>query len=101
MSSTPQRCPDEIARILLEILGTSLRLIRNVGLVDVAREEAYHVHNIPSLISHYSNDRLRYYLEVERPSYIAACERQHRVSSSYQDLWRQLELAWQQQIDNS
>ena len=104
LSLTPQKCPDEIARILLEILGRSLLRIRALGgekTADVCTAEADHVHNIPSLITHYSKDRLRYYLEVERPCFLKACERLQRPASGYEDLWRQLELAWQKQVDNS
>ncbi len=67
-------CPPEIAVVLLDILRDGLLACRAAGWSgDPARcaEEADHLHNLPGLLAHYSPDLLRYYWEVERPSFAA------------------------------
>ena len=62
-------CPPAIAEVLLQILHEGLLRIRSSGWQnDVARcaREADHLHNLPSLLSNYSPERLRYYWEAER-----------------------------------
>jgi hypothetical protein len=66
-------CPDDIADILLEILKIGILRIRMEGWnKNPARcaIEADHLHNLPNLLAHFSEDLLRFYWEVERPSYI-------------------------------
>ena len=36
-----------------------------------AAEEADHVHNLADLLRDYSDDRLRYYWQVERPAFLS------------------------------
>ena len=66
-------CPPEITEILAAILETGLLHIRSLAwsakAVDCAIE-ADHIHNLPTLISDYSVEKLRYYWCVERLSYI-------------------------------
>jgi hypothetical protein len=63
-------CPPEIARVLLEILSAAAVSIRAAGWAGDARRCAAladHIHNLPSLLSDYSADRLLYYWDAEKP----------------------------------
>src|SRR4051812_17541925 len=67
------RCPSEIADLLLRILSTAVLRARSFGWSGEAARcavEMDHVHNLPELLIDYHPDRLRYYWEVERPSFI-------------------------------
>jgi hypothetical protein len=66
------KCPDAIAEIILEILRTGLLNIRYQaasGMPERCVIEADHIHNLPTLLSRYSPDLLRFYLEVEREAF--------------------------------
>ncbi len=70
------KCPSEVAEVLREILGVGLLRIRSAGSAGDAGRcavEADHIHNLPSLLADYSIDRLRYYWEAERPTFISRC----------------------------
>src|SRR5919108_6221424 len=67
-------CPPETAEVLLQILTVGTLRIRALGWAGDARRcavEADHLHNLPALLRDYSDDRLRYYWEVERPAFIS------------------------------
>jgi hypothetical protein len=84
-------CPDEIADILLEILGTGILRIRALGWTQNAARcavEADHLHNLPHLLSHFSEDLLKYYWEVERPSFIGQCSAEN--AAQFTPLWERL-----------
>jgi hypothetical protein len=65
-------CPPDLAKILAAILRTGVLRIRNSGW-DGRRcaIEADHLHNLPTLLADYSPEALRYYWEVERPSFLS------------------------------
>lgn len=66
-------CPPEIAEVLLAMLETGLLRIRALawsGQADRCAIEADHLHNLPGLLADYSPERLHYYWDVERVSYI-------------------------------
>jgi hypothetical protein len=66
-------CPSEIADVVLKILKVGIMRIRRLGWAHEAERcavEADHIHNLPDLLSAYSPDRLRYYWEAERISFI-------------------------------
>jgi hypothetical protein len=44
-------------------------VIRDVD-VSTLHAEADHLHNLPQLLADYHPDRLRYYWDIERPSFI-------------------------------
>ncbi len=70
-------CPPEIAAVLLDILGHGLLSCRAAGWGgDASRcaDEADHLHNVPALLANYSPELLRYYWDVERPSFAARCD---------------------------
>lgn len=100
MNADGKRCPDEIAQILSEIITNSVLAIRMAawnGNADFCASEADHIHNLPGLISHYSNDCLKYYLEVEVPCYVS--RRDDQYTSSQKKLWEQLQYELQRQLD--
>lgn len=85
-------CPPEIAEILAEILRTGLLRIRAFGWSkDAARcaIEADHLHNLPSLLTDYSEDRLRYYWDAERGSYLDRSEVD--LAAQFEPLWQRLD----------
>jgi hypothetical protein len=84
--------PREISEILTEILTTGLLRIRALGWSGEAERcaiESDHIHNVPDLLTHYSPERLGYYWNLERTSYIS----QTPVSelAVWEPLWRQLQ----------
>jgi hypothetical protein len=85
------QCPPEIARILLEILSTSLLRIRAAGWdhdCDRCAVEADHLHNLPALLADYSHERLDYYCSAER---IAFMDRRPREdTAAFEPLWSAL-----------
>jgi hypothetical protein len=84
-------CPAEVAEILLEVLQAALLRARARGWAGDApgcAVEADHVHNLPSLIHHFSEERLRYYWEVERVSFTTRIEAADR--RAFEPLWERL-----------
>lgn len=68
-----QPCPQHIAESLLEILRLELLAIRAAGFAkrgDLCAIHADHLHNLPSLIEDYSEDRLLYYWQAERVGFM-------------------------------
>jgi hypothetical protein len=91
-------CPPEVARLLLEILYLATLRIRAAGWserADRCAVEADHVHNLPGLIADFHADRLRYYWEVEKPSFEqqSSGEDVAAFASLWADLGRLLPLA--------
>ena len=88
--STP---PDD-AQIIIEIIGTGVLRIRANGWSgDAARcaVEADHIHNLSDLLNSYSPDKLRYYWDVERPSFITRSGKEDLAV--FESLWDRLEAA--------
>lgn len=85
------RCPDEVLEAITEILTIGISRIRNIGneSSEFYRIEAYHLHNLPHLIKKYSDDLLKYYLNIERPSYISEAHYKH--FAMYESQWNKLE----------
>jgi hypothetical protein len=85
------RCPVEISEILLGLLERGLLRVRSLawsGRADLCAVEADHLHNIPSLLSDYSEEKLRYYWEVERPCFIEQMPPDQLVA--WEALWEPL-----------
>jgi hypothetical protein len=84
-------CPPDTARVLLQILEVALLQIRSKGWQGDGLRcavEADHVHNMPALLSSYSDELLRYYWEVERPSFMKRCT--PADLAVYEPLWDEL-----------
>jgi hypothetical protein len=65
--------PPEVAEIVLEILRIGLLRIRAAGWRGDAHRcavEADHLHNLPSLLTHFSPEVLRFYWDTERPLFL-------------------------------
>jgi hypothetical protein len=85
-------CPPAIATILLEILRHGILRARAAGWSGDAERcviETDHIHNLPELIDNYSQERLRYYWDTERASFMSACPADER--SSWLPLWHRLQ----------
>jgi hypothetical protein len=84
-------CPPDIAEVVVKILTAGILRIRAQGWSGDGQRcavEADHLHNLPHLLSTYSPDLLRYYWEVERPSFI-----QHSSKADlalFEPLWQDL-----------
>jgi hypothetical protein len=66
-------CPPEVSGQVLDILRIGLLNITVFGSQgDASRcaAEAYHLHNLPSLLGAYSSGQLKYYIEVEQPEFV-------------------------------
>lgn len=85
-------CPPEITDIVADILYFGLLKIRTLGWAgnpERCAVEADHLHNLPALLKNFSTDLLSYYMDVERPSYVA---RSSQVECAvFEPLWQRLE----------
>ena|SRR5437773_1235522 len=85
-------CPPEIAEILLAILRTGLLRIRALSWSNDSRRcavEADHLHNLPSLLTDFSLDRLQYYWDAERVGYLSQSTKEEVVL--FEPDWKRLE----------
>jgi hypothetical protein len=85
-------CPQEIAAIVTEILRTGLLQIRIAGWSgdsNLAAQLADHLHNLPNLLQDFSEEKLTFYWDVERPSFRDSVD--DSLVKPYTDLWAQLE----------
>ncbi|MFL5342807.1 MAG: hypothetical protein ACJ8F7_21955 [Gemmataceae bacterium] len=67
-------CPLDLADIILKLIESGTLRARAFswqGDAAGCANESDHIHNLPSLLSVFCADRLRYYWEVERPVYLA------------------------------
>jgi hypothetical protein len=86
------KCPEEVLEAVLEILERSLLRIVNSqshGSINQCQVEAYHVHNLPGLIKHYSPALLVFYLRTERLQFIRESENKH--FGDFEPHWKKLE----------
>ncbi|HMC66426.1 MAG TPA: hypothetical protein VKI65_15940 [Gemmataceae bacterium] len=84
-------CPPEIAEIIAEIIKSGVLRIRSAGWSGDANRcatEADHIHNLPSILNHYSTEALRYYWEIERPAFISQTSPDELASLA--PLWEKL-----------
>jgi hypothetical protein len=84
-------CPPEISEIVLGLLETGLLRVRSLGWSGQGQQcgvEADHVHNLPGLLANFSQDKLRFYWEVERPSYMDRIPPDHLAA--WEPLWERL-----------
>lgn len=95
------KCPSEVAVILAEILKLGLLRIRSFGLKKNAARcaiEADHVHNLPFLLANFSDDLLRFYLDVERTSFLQQASADAEIA--FGSLWRHLDNSLSSHIRN-
>lgn len=87
-------CPPAIAALVLEIFQTAILRIRGLGWSDANASlcalEADHVHNLPGLLKQYSPELLKYYWDVERPSFISQSEAARHNVQGFEPLWESL-----------
>ncbi len=98
------KCPRDIAKVILEILELGILRIRSAGWAGNSRQcaaEADHIHNLPSLLIDYTPEKLRYYFEAERTSFIVQCAHSSEAEV-FQSHWDRLaELLEQQSVSSS
>lgn len=85
-------CPPEIAQVLAALLRTGVLRIRKAGWAEDSRRcaiEADHIHNLPTLLTDFSPEALRYYWEVERPAFLSQVEGES--VAPFEVLWGTLE----------
>jgi len=89
-------CPDEVRIAVVELLRTGLlRIRRAAAAADPALcfIEADHLHNLPTLLESYSEDLLRFYLDVERKAYVSQLGRHPARDLHHQDV-REMQPLW-------
>ncbi len=82
-------CPSPIADILLNIIQIGILRIRAAawsGSADQAAVEADHIHNLPAILKDFSADALKYYWEIERPSFMSKTS----DLGAFEDSWKKL-----------
>jgi hypothetical protein len=85
-------CPPELSEILLTILRTGLLRIRSLGWAGqpaACAIEADHIHNLPDLLSNFSEETLVHYWHTERPAFLAQIPDEER--SGWESLWERLQ----------
>jgi hypothetical protein len=85
-------CPEPIAEPVLAIIRHSLLQARMAGWEGDAELCAVlmdHIHNLPDLLSDYSEERLAYYWDTERPVFVDRVPAD--VSNPYLPLWDDLQ----------
>ena len=91
----PRPCPRAVADVILQILQTGVVSARAAGWsgrADLAAIEADHVHNLADLLRQYTLHKIRYYWDVERPSYVSAFTREMgKEPKMFLDHWQKLE----------
>ena len=96
MKSEP--CPPAVEEAALEILYRAAVIIRVAGWqgdADYCALEAHHIHNLPGLIRSYSNERLNYYLRLERAVYLYHLREKPRDwAPEYGAEWALMEEFW-------
>jgi hypothetical protein len=86
-------CSSEVSQLLNEILTTGLLRIRALGWSGDAGRcaiEFDHIHKVPDLLAHFSPERLVYYWDVERNSYIKRTPPPQLAV--WEPLWRELQI---------
>ena len=89
-------CPEPVRVAVLEILRASLLRIRTAagaGDAPLCFIEADHVHNLPALLTNYSEEFLRFYLDVERRSYQEQLDRHQAGTDGHRNV-RLFQLHW-------
>jgi hypothetical protein len=82
--------------IAVEALGEILRAgvlrIRGAASVSFCQIEADHLHNIPFILVSPTDDRIRRYLESDKPSYLAQLngDEKHLAEQWYGQHWRRI-----------
>jgi hypothetical protein len=77
---------------LLEIIGLGILNIRTAATAgDPSRcfVEADHIHNLPHLVKSYSDELLRFYLNVERRSFVSQVSTD--AARPFEPIWARLE----------
>jgi hypothetical protein len=90
-------CPSEIAEVAVEILylGTlRVRFFAGACQPQKCFVEADHLHNLPHLLSDYRPERLRYYCQKERSSFMRQVPEDER--RDLQPLWDRMALLMEQ-----
>jgi hypothetical protein len=84
-------CPPDIAAVALAILQMGIIRTRCFAIAANPRRcliEADHIHNLPDLVRDYRPERLRYYWDIERPSFIAQVPESER--GDLEPLWNEM-----------
>lgn len=84
-------CPPPIADIFLDILRTGILWIRATDDGEFTTLLADHLHNIPSLLKNYRPELLKFYWEIERPSFIRRCEEAGFDKAGFEPQWQCLQ----------
>ena len=80
--------PPNIQASVLRILKLGLLNIRSYaegGELERCAIEANHLHNIPSLLDHFSVELLKFYLDIEMPQYVR--ETNNQVLEEFRRSW--------------
>jgi len=85
-------CPKSIRDLVLELLRVGILRCRAFAWSKDPNRcavEADHVHNLPDLLADYSPEKLQYYWDVERPSFLDSTAEGDHVQ--FEALWQQLD----------
>src|ERR1051326_7351653 len=90
----------QITGVIAEVIAIGILRIRSAGWAGDAALcaiEADHIHNLPHLLQHFSDDLLKFYWEIERPAYerhIAAHSKSSEIpldTVRFHQVWQEIE----------
>jgi hypothetical protein len=96
-------CPEPLRQALLDLLTGTLLAIRNKPTdANLCYAHADHMHNVPDLLARFHPDRLAYYWEIERPSFVRYLKSMGQESPGFcVEFWEVVELEYQRLCNSS
>lgn len=85
------QCPESVAEILAQILKCGILQARAAawsGDAELCAALTDHIHNLPDLLADFSEERLTFYWDVERPTFVRSVAAD--ASSPYTVFWDEL-----------
>lgn len=85
-------CPAEIAIVILDIIRQGTLRIRAAAANGDAEQcgvEAVHLHNLPVLLEHFSEDFLLHYYRIEIPAFVTRNDERYPLDS-FEEAWSKL-----------
>ena len=96
MNEAPDACPELLRLAFHELLYHTLLCIRNSSSdEELVFVYADHAHNIPALLSHFKPDLLKFYWEIERPSFLQCFPSGRGYPHVFDPLWVTIEREYQ------
>jgi hypothetical protein len=92
VNEASETCPEELRLAFHELLYYALLSIRsNCSDSRLVFVHSDHVHNIPTLLSRFTPDLLKFYWEIERPCFLQNLPPDTNAPALFQPFWAVIE----------